>query len=83
MSGTISIPDLCGKYDLTPASFYYWKGQVLNTAPEIFENRVRKVNMEYIRAEKDKERIFRMTDTFHAGNIQILVLFTVLIPSHL
>jgi len=25
MSGTISVADLCRKYDLKPARFYYWK----------------------------------------------------------
>ena len=44
MSGTISVADLCRKYDLKPARFYYWKDQLLNSAPEIFENRGRKVD---------------------------------------
>ena len=55
MSGTISVADLCRKYDLKPARFYYWKEQLLNSAPEIFENRGRKVDEDRIRAEKDHE----------------------------
>ena len=55
MSGTIYIADLCRKYDLKPARFYYWKEQLLNSAPEIFENRGRKVDEDRIRAEKDHE----------------------------
>ena len=55
MSGTISIADLCRKYDLKPARFYYWKDQLLNSAPEIFENRGRKVDEDRIRVEKDRE----------------------------
>ena len=55
MSGTISVADLCRKYDLKPARFYYWKDQFLNSAPEIFENRGRKVDEDRIRAEKDRE----------------------------
>ena len=55
MSGTISIADLCRKYDLKPARFYYWKDQLLNSAPEIFENRGREVDVERIRTEKDHE----------------------------
>ena len=55
MSGTISVADLCRKYDLKPARFYYWKDQLLNSAPEIFENRGRKIDEDRIRAEKDKE----------------------------
>ena len=27
MSGTISVADLCRKYDLKPARFNYWKDQ--------------------------------------------------------
>ena len=55
MSGTISVSDLCRKYDIKPARFYYWKDQLLNSAPEIFENRGRKVDEDRIRAEKDRE----------------------------
>ena len=55
MSGTISVADLCRKYDLKPARFYYWKEQLLNSALEIFENRGRKVDLDHIRAEKDHE----------------------------
>jgi len=55
MSGTISVSDLCRKYDLKPARFYYWKDQLLNSAPEIFENRGRNVDEDRIRSEKDRE----------------------------
>ena len=55
ISGTISVSDLCRKYDLKPARFYYWKDQLLNSAPEIFENRGRKMDEDRTRAEKDKE----------------------------
>ena len=55
MSGTVSVSDLCRKYDLKPARFCYWKDQLLNSAPEIFENRGRKVDEDRIRTEKDRE----------------------------
>ena len=55
MSGTISVADLCRKYDLKPARFYYWKDQLLKSAPEIFENRGRKVDEDRIMTEKDDE----------------------------
>ena len=55
MSGTISVADLCRKYDLKPARFYYRKDQLLNSEPEIFEHRGRKVDEERIRAEKDRQ----------------------------
>jgi putative transposase len=54
MSGTTSFT-ACRKYDLKPARFYYWKDQLFNSAPEIFENRGRKLDEDRIREEKDKE----------------------------
>ena len=55
MSGTISVADLCRKYDLKPARFYYWKDQLISSASHIFENRGRKIDEDRIRAEKDDE----------------------------
>ena len=55
MSGTISVADLCRKYDPKPARFYYWKDQLLDSAPEIFENRGRKMDEDRIGAEKDRK----------------------------
>jgi len=55
MSGTISVADLCRKYDLKPARFYYWKDQVMNSAQDIFQNSGRKIDEDRIRAEKDDE----------------------------
>ena len=55
MSGTISVADLYRKYDLKPARFYYWKDQLLKSAPEIFENHGRKVDGDRIRVEKYME----------------------------
>ena len=55
MGSTILVSDRCRKYDLKPARFYCWKDHLLNSAPEIFENRGQKADEERIRAEKDKE----------------------------
>ena len=55
MSGTISVSVLCRKYDLKPARFYYWKDQLMNSAPKVFENRGRKMDEDRIRAEKNTE----------------------------
>ena len=55
MSGTILVVYLCRKYDLKPARFYYWKDQLLKSAPETFENRGRKVDEDRIMTEKDDE----------------------------
>ena len=38
LEGVNAGQDLCKKYDLKPTRFYYWKDQLLNCAPEIFEN---------------------------------------------
>ena len=61
MSGTISVSDLCRKYDVKPARFYYWKDQLINSAPEIFENRGRKVDEDRIMSERDQE-ILKLKD---------------------
>ena len=54
MSGTTSFV-ACREYDLKPARFYYWKDQLLNSAPAIFENRGRKADEDRIRMKKDRE----------------------------
>ena len=61
MSGTISVADLCRKYDIKPARFYYWKDQLTNSAREIFEDRGRKPDTESRILEKDGE-ISRLKD---------------------
>ena len=58
MSGTVSVSDLCKKYYLKPARFYYWKDQLLNSAPEIFENRGRKVDEDRNEIDSDLKGIF-------------------------
>ena len=71
MSGTISVSDLCRKYDLRPARFYYWKDQLLKSAPEIFENRGRKMDEDRIIAEKDIE-IARLKATIAECNRRLI-----------
>lgn len=51
MSDTILVSNLCRKYDLKPARFYYWKDQLLNSVPEIFENHGRKIDEDHIRVK--------------------------------
>ena len=55
MSGTVSVSELCRKHDLKPARFYYWKDQLLKSAPDIFGNRGQKADEDRIRAQKDRE----------------------------
>jgi transposase-like protein len=73
MSGTISVADLCRKYDLKPARFYHWKDQLLNSAPEIFENCGRKMDEDRIRALKDREieRLKATIDEVVQENLEI------------
>ena len=61
-----------GNMNLKPARFYYWKDQLLKSAPEIFENRGRKVDEDRIRTERDREThvesqgfIIKIKNTFH------------------
>ncbi|MCL5785173.1 MAG: transposase [Candidatus Thermoplasmatota archaeon] len=61
MIGTISVADLCRKYNIGTARFYYWKDQFMKSAPGIFESRDRKADEDRIRAEKDGE-ISRLKD---------------------
>ena len=61
MSGIVSVADLCGKYDIKPARFYYWKDQLLNSEPEIFENRGcnrRLIFVHFHRNKSDPDRRF-------------------------
>ena len=39
ISGTISVADLCRKYDLRPARFYSWKEELLKNSSHVFEDR--------------------------------------------
>ena len=55
MSGTIQISELCRKYDIKPARFYYWKDQLMNSAREIFEDRGRKPDTDSRILEKERE----------------------------
>ena len=55
------MADLCRKYNVGTARFYYWKDQLTNSAHEIFENRGRKRDESQITAEKGLE-IFRLKD---------------------
>ena len=62
MNGTIQVSELCRKYDIKPARFYYWKEQLLNSATEIFENRDRKDTSDSRVKEKEQE-ITKLKDT--------------------
>jgi transposase-like protein len=41
LSGTITVSDLCRKYGIKPANFYYWKNELVKSSGRIFDNRGR------------------------------------------
>ena len=55
MNGTIQIAELCRKYNIASARFYYWKDQLTNSAKEIFEDRGRKADVDAKILEKERE----------------------------
>ena len=55
MSGTIQVSELCRKYDIKPARFYYWKEELLKSSSEIFGNRGRKPDTDEKLMEKEQE----------------------------
>ena len=63
MNGTISVADLCRKYDIGTARLYYWKDQLVNSAHEIFENRGRKRDENLEIKKKIGERLQRRGKT--------------------
>ena len=73
MNGTISVADLCMKYNIGTAKLYYWKDQLTKSAYEIFENRGRKRDENQITAERDLEisRLKEVIAEITPGNLEI------------
>ena len=63
MSGTISVSDLCRKYDLRPARFYSWKEKLLKNSSHVFEDRGRKNNSYQRIIEEQRMEIARLKAT--------------------
>ena len=63
MSGTISVSDLCRKYDLSPARFYSWKEKLLKNSSHVFEDRGRKNNSYQRIIEEQRMEIARLKAT--------------------
>ena len=63
MSGTISVSDLCRKYDLKPARFYSWKEKLLKNSSHVFEDRGRKNNSYQRIIEEQRMEIARLKAT--------------------
>lgn len=61
MSGTIQVSELCRKYNIKPARFYYWKEELLNSSSDIFETRGRKPDIDGELRDKEQE-IARLKD---------------------
>jgi transposase-like protein len=47
-SVTISVADLCRKYDIKPARFCSWKEKLMNSSAEIFDDRGMKSTSEQV-----------------------------------
>ncbi|MHB1493648.1 MAG: transposase [Thermoplasmataceae archaeon] len=54
LSGTIQISELCRKYNIKSARFYYWKDQLMHSSKEIFEDRERKPETDSMTKERDQ-----------------------------
>ena len=63
ISGTISVADLCRKYDLRPARFYSWKEKLLKNSSHVFEDRGRKNNSYQRIIEEQRMEIARLKAT--------------------
>ena len=61
MSGTISVSDLCRKYDIKSASFYNWKEKLVKSS-WIFDDRGRKNMSEQRIIEDQKKEIAILKD---------------------
>ena len=55
LSGTIQISDLCKKYGIQSARYYYWKEELLNASKEIFGQRGRKADTDGKIADREEE----------------------------
>jgi transposase-like protein len=62
-SGTISVADLCRKYDIKPARFYSWKEKLMNSSAKIFDDRGRKSKSEQLIIEEQRIEIERLKGT--------------------
>ena len=62
-SGTISVADLCRKYDIKPARFYSWKEKLMNSSVEMFNDRGRKSKSEQLIIEEQRIEIERLKGT--------------------
>jgi len=63
MNGTISVSDLCRKYDIKSARFYSWKEKLMKSSAYIFEDRGRKEIPADKRIDDLKEENARLKET--------------------
>ena len=55
LSGTIQISDLCKKYGINSARYYYWKEELINASNDIFGHKGRKADTDSRMAEQLSE----------------------------
>ena len=65
MSGTISVSDLCRKYDIKSSRFYNWKEKLMKSS-WIFGDRGRKNTSEQRIIEDQKKEMARLKDEFQS-----------------
>ena len=55
LSGSIQIADLCKKYGIKSARYYYWKGELINASNDIFGQNGKKADTDSRMAEQLSE----------------------------
>ena len=55
LSGTIQISDLCKKYGIKSAKYYYWKEELINASNDTFVQKGRKADTDSWMAEQLSE----------------------------
>jgi transposase len=61
LSGTIQISDLCRKYGIKSARYYYWKEELIHASQDIFSQKGRKSDTES-RISEQLSEIQRLKD---------------------
>ena len=65
LSGTISVSDLCRKYDIKSARFYDWKEKLSKSAESVFDDRGRKSTAD------QKKELARLKDVIAEITLEI------------
>lgn len=58
LGSTITVSELCRKYGIKPANFYYRKNELLNSSKEVFKSRGRKELADRRIRDKEEEIVW-------------------------